>query len=338
MNKKQFIFLVVICIGLFMPREVFAFEVYNNVNIDYRFFVDEDNNNAGNLKFKLYDKSGILNFESKYDTNTKQYYFEFDEIKHEFFDYYSYYENKPIDRNNYESTFRDYIPHNNEIGNIEMNFEKFNTFKNKYGYHGVFDFGGYASTWVYYSYIPLIFYEETTGNKKIVFASLSVRNDDDFWSDYGSYYEYYTQLLLINNSIKWKEDPIALGHSFLDNVDFMRKTMLDYSDELWEELNNGPIASSEIYNDIISSESYNYNNRSISGNQYNLPEETIDDYANSIPILSFKKEESNKPSSVVSNIINPKTFTNGIFILGIVILFSFGFSLFIIKRKSKNSI
>lgn len=46
-NKSLFVLLLIICISLFIPKEVFAFYVYNNVNIDYRFFVDEDKSNAG---------------------------------------------------------------------------------------------------------------------------------------------------------------------------------------------------------------------------------------------------------------------------------------------------
>ena len=75
--KSLFIILLVLCTGIFMPKNTFALNVFNNVNIDYRFFVDEDESNAGKLKFKLYDKSGTLNFNSQYDSNTKQYYFEY---------------------------------------------------------------------------------------------------------------------------------------------------------------------------------------------------------------------------------------------------------------------
>ena len=79
------------------------------------------------------------------------------------------------------------------------------------------------STYTYYSYIPLILENVDTGVKKICLASINVRNELD----------EYVHLFFVNNTVKRKEENTTLVDSFLDNVDFMRKTSLDYSDELW---------------------------------------------------------------------------------------------------------
>ena len=79
--KKNIILLVlmfVLCVGLFMPCSVFAREnrIYNNIGINYRFSVqDENGNDVKDLKFRLYDKTGSLSFESEYDEDKNEYVF-----------------------------------------------------------------------------------------------------------------------------------------------------------------------------------------------------------------------------------------------------------------------
>ena len=63
MNFNKFFIIILLAVFFILPKNTVALQVYNNVNIDYRFFVDEDESDTGNLHFRLYDKSGTLNFE-----------------------------------------------------------------------------------------------------------------------------------------------------------------------------------------------------------------------------------------------------------------------------------
>ena len=344
-KRSLFILLFVMCIGVFIPKNTFALPIYNNVNIDYRFFVDEDDSDAGNLKFKLYDKSGTLNFNSQYDSNTKQYYFEYNENGfyketnyNSYYDYYSYWW-IAYDWNSDENDFRGYVPYVDELyqvnnyGNYHVPGEtEFNSFLQQHQLIGFYDYSNGGSTLTFYTYVPLVLENIDTGIKKICFASINVRGG---W-DGGN----YVHLFFVNNTVKWKEEGTTLGDSFLDNVNFMRKTMLDYSDELWESLNNGPIASSEVYSDIISSGKYV--NRSLSNGNYNVPEETLDDYADSFPVFSLKKtdsivNESNKDENenIIDVISNPKTWNNGIILLIVSMIVIVGSGYILIKRNKK---
>ena len=317
---------MIVCVGLLIPKNTFALQVYNNVNLDYRFFVDEEESDAGSLKFKLYDKSGTLNFESKYDADTKQYYFEYDENTFEDF-LYNYGHAWELGGNNhYEGQFRGYVPFSNVISDIDS-LDKAQSFIDTYGLHGKVFNNWWSSDYSFYDYVPFIL--ECNNMKKIVFASICIRFQD--------FSVYYVQLSLINNTNVYKEDSVSLGNSFLENVDFMRKNTLDYSDELWEELNNGPIASSQIYSDLKSSINYKYVNQNINTGEKNVPEETLEDYANSLPVLSFKKVDnidSNKDDNIVKVITNPKTWNNGVIVLVISMIVIIGSSIVLIKRKS----
>ena len=363
-NKFFLILLVVMCFG-FVPKNIFALQVYNNnVNIDYRFFVDEDEIDAGNLKFKLYDKSGTLNFESKYDSSTKQYYFEYDELeypKNEFFtdDFYDYsynYNNYRIhgyynyDYDSYydywtyhENSYREYFPYKD----LAISVNGINTLINSDHIQGFCKYYWYKTNICNtYFYLPLIIETNTStvSFKKIVFASVNfifINHEDS------SSTSSYVKVFLVNNTASWKSDYVSLKDSLLNNIDFMRKTMLDYSDELWEELNNGPIASSEIYSNNKVSANYKYVNQSIGTGEQNVPEETLDDYANSLPVLSFRKtnntngtnnggEDNNKndDNKIVDIVTNPKTGNNGVVILVISMIIIIGSSFILIKRKN----
>lgn len=342
-KNSLLILLFVMCIG-FIPKNTFALQVYNNVYIDYRFFVDEDESDAGNLKFKLYDKSGALSFESEYYANSKQYIFGIDETSFlkKFADgeygYFGYYW-ESLDNANSEPSFREYIPYRDKLYNIKYanNVDNVSDFLSSNKLNGSVWINNY--TWNYYTYIPMILEESNSGMKKIVFASVSVRNEH--YDNDGSLQTSFTQLYLVNNTnVHWQE-PTMLNESFLDNMKFIRKTMLDYSDELWEELNNEPIASSEIYSDNKASTNYKYINQSTIDGTRNVPEETLEDYASSLPVLSFKKVDStdedkdnNTKNNIVNVITNPKTWNNGIVILVISIIVIIGSSIVLIKRKS----
>ena len=53
-EKNRIVIILMMSIFVFAPKKVFASLIYNNIHIDYRFFVDEDSSNEGNLYFKLY--------------------------------------------------------------------------------------------------------------------------------------------------------------------------------------------------------------------------------------------------------------------------------------------
>jgi len=342
MKKKNLFFLImIVCVGLLIPKDTFALQVYNNVNIDYRFFVDEDDSDEGNLKFKLYDKTGTLNFESKYDPSTKHYYFEYNDINYDKrWNYVGVYGWSWVpfgwdsaNYDSYDSNILSYYPSQfTEIFNSDYRNENFfETFLQKNSYAGTFsNYYDQGTTIVCYTFIPLILESVDTGSKKILFANTSIRNQ----------FGLFTQLFFVNNTTKIKNEPVMIGDSFLENVDFMRKTILDYSDELWEELNNGPIASSEIYSDNKASANYKYVNQSIGTGEQNVPEETLDDYANSLPVLSFKKENTSDNNvivednniSIVDAMTNPKTWNNGVVILVVSIILVIGSSILLIRK------
>lgn len=362
MKKKRLLFLLlIIFVSLFMPTEVFAKDIYSsyNTNIDYQFFVDEDNENAGNLKFKLYDKTGELSFESEYDSSLKKYFIFVNDQNFNFIerDYNGIYYNmipwRPSDLY-IEPGIREYVPYFDQFNRV-MDFDEMKSFLNqnnlyykwKSSYSWIDDYssdGGYDYEFNVYTYLPMILEVKSDDNdllmKKIVLASVNIRCD--YFKDPLDAYSYmdvfYITISLINNTSYWnQENQYIFGSNFLENVDFMRKTVLDYTDELWEELNNGPIASTEISNNNKASANYRYVNQSISTGKRNVPEETIEDYADSLPVFSFKKtdsiDEKEHNPNVADVIMNPKTWNNGVIILVISIIVIIGSSIFIIRKK-----
>ena len=381
MKKKiLFIFIFLMCIGIFMPTRVLAKNVWStyNTNIDYQFFVDEEENNQGNLKFKLYDKTGSLSYESEYDSATKSYRFFVDEnnygIDYEIQNDVIYYNALSNNVDNVFDGIKDYIPYSDELQNLNT----FNDLKNfledtrlnsrwkndgsyfdnpptdKYGNDNN-DYGpglGPLYEFNIYTYIPMVL-EAFADNdnsilKKIVFASINIKcdpfnnMDSQFYND-DDYDRYYIGISLINNTNHWNdENQYIFGSAFLENVDFMRKTILDYSDELWEELNNGPIASREINTNNIGYNNLNYLNQRISNGERNVSEETLEDYATSLPVLNFRKSNNtnndgnNNTSSIVDIITNPQTFNNGVAILIISIILVLCGGLTIIKSKKSK--
>ena len=377
-KKKLLIFIFLMCIGIFMPTRVLAKNAWSvyNTNIDYQFFVDEEENNQGNLKFKLYDKTGSLSYESEYDSATKSYHFFVDEnnygIYYEIQNDGIYYNAMFI--NNVDNVFdgiKDYIPYSDELQNLNT----FNDLKNfledtrlnsrwknygvyftepptdKYGNDDNNEGPGLGDLYEFniYTYIPMVLdvvdNNDNSILKKIVFASINIRceafynMDNPYYRNTG-YDKYYIGISLINNTNHWNdENQYIFGSAFLENVDFMRKTILDYSDELWEELNNGPIASREINTNNIGYNNLNYLNQRISNGERNVSEETLEDYATSLPVLNFRKSNNtnndgnNNTNSIVDIITNPKTWNNGMIILVISMIVIIGSGIFIIHKK-----
>ena len=343
MNFNKFFIIILLAVFFILPKNTVALQVYNNVNIDYRFFFFLYD--VGNLKFRLYDKTGTLNFESQYDSNKKHYYFEHDEIGFEenennyYGDYLIPYD---YQYDNYEDDYRSYVPYKEQLLSFDSNdvilFKKILSDNKIHGGYGLFhEIEDIGSNFYFYTYVPMILEETESHAKKIVFSSFAYAK---IFSLFG-YHGDFVQLFLVNNTSK-NYNNYMLKDTLLENVDFMRKLMLDYSDELWEELNSGPIASSEIYSDNLMSISYKYLNQMLGTGEKNVPEETFEDYANSLPLLSFKKEnnsnndvnEEDNNINIVDVITNPQTWNNGIVILVISIMIIISCSYLFIRKRN----
>ena len=79
MKKRDlFIILLVGVISLIIPKGVFAADLNLQYTpfIDYRFFLEDENeNDIENLQFRLHDVNNLISYDSKYDQETKAYYF-----------------------------------------------------------------------------------------------------------------------------------------------------------------------------------------------------------------------------------------------------------------------
>ena len=331
--NKLFVLILFICIGLFIPKNAFALQVYNNIDVVYGFFAEESDNNKGKLTFKLYDKTKELSFVSTYIEYNNIY--SFTSLTNNFMfnsNGVNYGEMRCIDSCSFEDSFRSYVPYSNEIVKIN-DLDSANEFRQKHGLVGsgrqYYWRGELHQDWNFYTYIPMILEDVNSGGKKIVFASLFVRGELHNNS-------YYVQVILANYPpYPENNEGNALGTTFLDNVGFMRKATLDYSDELWQELNSGPIASSEInYN----KDGHSYINQSISTGEKNVPEETLDDYLDSLPIINLRKEsvdeKDSKTDKIIKKLTNPKTWNNGVVVLIISMLVIGGSGYVLIKKKS----
>ncbi len=253
MKKKSLFFLLfVMCVGWFIPKGVFALDINNNINIDYRFYTN-DSNNTNNIKYKLYDKSNTINIESNYDATEGYYYFkknDTDNLKPIIDIYFP--ELKSIDfvdkfhqirRGDYDLT----IDERREIANEFKSLVEKNKLIGGECTHSVYS--DYCSA---YMTLPLVIENLSTNEKKIVYGAFHISIVHENWRVY--YAEYIYNFSLINNdNIDYyfnRENVVGDGYWLSNNaVEFMRNAMSDYTDELWEELNSGPIASSEMQYD-----------------------------------------------------------------------------------------
>ena len=334
--KKNIILLVlmfVLCVGLFMPCSVFAREdrIYNNIGINYRFSVqDENGNDVKDLKFRLYDKTGSLSFESEYDEDKNEYVFNENEFFYKHVDSFFYERLSPIVSEN-EADFRDYVNYGDILSNI-VDEQSFRTFLENYNLSGKCVLGGGIKDYFnYYDYVPLIL-EDNIGNKKILLASLN-----NFFLKYNHSEGYYYVGVYLYNNLLLSDDVLDLiagvygYYSYEENVEFMRSAVYDYSDELWEQLNNGPIASSEMnYDDssvVLDGQNLDLTKASIL--RFNKKDNVIkDDDSKSNDI------DSNKSDNIINKITNPKTWNNGVVILVISMIIIIGSSFILIKRKN----
>lgn len=161
--------------------------------------------------------------------------------------------------------------------------------------------GNGGTFWTSMGIVPMILEDNNTANKKIIFATIhnSVRitnywgwtMDNTPFEEYNFFNDYNFELFNDDSS----SNP---------NVIFMKNTIYDYSDDLWETLNSNYIASSEI-NDFV--------------DNYSPP--------------SSSPEESN--DIIVSDITNPETMANGIILLLISMIIVVTCSAFLIKKRLK---
>ena len=101
------------------------------------------------------------------------------------------------------------------------------------------DFGNYDNWYDYVHYDGIFYYVTISlinNNMNIVACENDVAMDGYCYTNSEEYYDS------LDNIQIWT-------HNDSRNTKFIRNSSLDYSDELWEELNNGPIASSEMQYD-----------------------------------------------------------------------------------------
>jgi len=325
MKKKMLFLLLIICIGLFIPRGVFAVSTSSKQFVDYRFFIkDNDGKSIKGLHFTLHDKDNLFNYSSQYNDDEGYYYFLFDsdaDIKDAF--------PEQLSNIDYEFQYGHIYEDNSDF--IINDFKNRVSNTNKY-FLGKTSFAAWDNAFLTaYANEPLILEEKSINYKKIVFGSLHFS-----LSGKGSYSSFYYHFFLDNveneytriscNKVEINEyyevwnDSRCSDYINLNNTDaiFMRNAVFDYSDELWEELNNGPIASPEMSLQNSSVIMYNSGSSDLS----------------TPSVIRLNKKEESKPNSIIPNIVNPKTWTNGVIILVISLMLVTGIIIIVLKERS----
>ena len=361
MQKKSYLYFVVVLCMLTFPTVVKAAE-YSYQYVDYHFIMQDDaGKNIEGLHFKLYDESKLFQFESEYNEEEDYYYFDV------YTDDIDISASIPQEIREFSGPNR---PNSCDIfaSNFDAIVERYPDFS--VGTKECHDYRYDLSTYSVNKIIPLVLEEESRNVKKIVFGYLH------FNISFLLNSRYYKFILVNNesykNTCKIQENHIQGYHYYwndircrffydivgskndtglyifskndsilsdlnekLNNPDnhrdgsfsFMRNTVYDYTDELWEQLNNGPIASSEM----------NYDDSSVV-----LGSDGIMDLIKP-SIIKFNQKDndtgdnSNNEDDNINNIVNPKTWNNGIIILVISVLIVIGSSLIIINRKNSKT-
>lgn len=323
MKKCLLITLFIMCIGFFMPQNVKAFEflMYNS-NINYRFFVDEDDANKGTAHFTLHDLSGTISYDSLYDSNTNSYYFINSNNEYEVIDYSII----PFDCKNELDEYNSivYVLWDALLNGFMEKYDNVESYSLIVPSELPEQFNSLRF------YIPLVLetntFSGTSPERKIVFAVADLLPSYLFAS-LTPRTKYVLHINLVNNTYMFE------NNNFLNNstevITKMRRTVLDYNEDIIDRLNDGSLSWSEL-----SDMSNDYKNRSIITNEYNVQEESISDLANSFPVLNFGNRVIDKAdNNLISNVVNPKTFTNGIIIISILVLIVFSSCLIINKKK-----
>ena len=365
MKKRSFILLFIVgLVGLFLPKGVFAFDysIKYSPMVDYRFFVEnEDEEDIGNLQFKLHDSNNLISYDSQYDPNTNAYYFidvpqnagqedSFKNIDANIFPEYLLEEFENIhfnNFNNYQTEWRSFLY------NISQKYS---------GLDYVFGIGIIPIPWPSIeTYIPMILEEVNhTGDgepiKKVVFAIGTIITP--MFDDNGNINELYSFFTLVNNSCMYKSSnymsDVSEGYVdyTLNKMRLTRNQTFDYSDEILNKYSLGNVSSNEIQgneylnkgflNDKfstgeIASSGVSFNGKEIGAvklrnSSDNLKEELLKDYCDCLPVFV----QARKAPSIVEVITNPKTFTTGVMVLAVSLLLALGFVAFILTNQKKN--
>jgi len=272
MNKKILLFLV-LCIGVFMPKEVFARvdDYYNSlIDIDYRIV---DNQNRTDLRYELSDVSRNINMVSIYDSNSNSYIFIDQRQANERLNLFTNLFPTLINQfNTLESKVKfaknDYleiITDNRILNNLKCE-DGPGTWgstidPNTGGYTNYSDTYNYCSSSGFIPLLLKVYKNNTLLDTKIIFGSIhnGLRVNYNYEGpDKALYYEYFS-FSLVNNGVgehpydfndsRWPGygNPLHSNNN-PENIEFMKNTIYDYSDGLWEALNGANITSSEINN------------------------------------------------------------------------------------------
>ena len=245
-NKSLFILLIVMFAAYFIPINIYALKEFNNINVDYRFTIPNDD---GQQHFILKDNYGIINLESKYDNGERYYYFE----------KYSTEDNMERLYERYFSKLKNYLDNRFWIYyDYGTGFYNFPEESGYVGGCGVYFGNTRCST---YTTIPLILENKLTHKKIIVFGTYHISYIDDGGVHNNYNNSIYSNFSLGNNNSAFNfpstESEILYYWNYSNGeynlepsaVQFMRNAIYDYNDELWEQLNSEPIASSEMQYD-----------------------------------------------------------------------------------------
>ena len=344
-NRLLTMITLMFCIGLLIPKAVFA-ESKSYQYVDYRFTIqDEDGESIEGLTFNLYDESGLFHFESKYNEEEKYYYFD-DYIEtqdissafpSELIDFYIPNKGTENKCEIYNQTFERII---NESSKFNIGCKECNHFPSLYNYPpDSFSFF-YSSN----STLPMILESDDHNIKIIVFVSLHYLYRYNKYQSPTVIVPYnFLKFIIVNNddfstnctySQGWNYPQCDFYEQSEENardtiISFMRNAVYEYNDELWEELNNGPIASSEMSFDnssvVIDSSDSGANNISTpSIIQLNNKADTSTNNSN------------NEDNNIINVITNPQTGIKGLLILVLSLIIIIGSCFIIIKKKNKH--
>ena len=282
-KKSMFILLLVVMVGLFMPRGVFAKELKYITGVDYRFFVeDQDEKDVDNLKFRLHDVNNVISYESEYDPNTKAYYF----IDMPSTNLYQSYEEylasfDPINSKLLPDGFVNDL-NNSSFFNSPVYYytqdwnEQITQLASKYSSVDAASFPMSDSNYNVFGYqlnlkiyVPFILDEvgNTSDNsiKKVIFGVFDMIPVS---YDYNNELLYLFQFVLINNTCTYKNSNMT--EEYFQNyvypvIQLSRNNAYDYTDGLIQKYTSGNFASTEI-------NSNNYLNRGFNNERFSTGE------------------------------------------------------------------
>ncbi len=330
MKKKNYYLILLLLVGLFIPKDTFAADLHYVKYIDYRFFVeDKDKNDVEGLQFKIHDINNTISFESKYDSENKTY---------NIIDISS---NIYLNQENVVNLPK--LPNDIFSKEIATEFENFNSNDYNEWYEKMeYLIEKYPSIDYYQGTmeitIPMIL-EETSGKydnpiKKVIFGKVLI-----YYFGSG---RFFTELYVFNNDCtmlsqvpmydEYQKD--MFKQNFIQYAGITRKNAYDYSDEVLSKFSNGNFASPEI-------NSNNYQNRcsnriasaEIASEEINAnltkegrEEETLADYCECLPLFTQERKE------IIT--INPATWNTGFVVLLLSMILVTGSSFVLIKKKS----